>query len=106
MGELNSTVNVGFFAGHNWTKRQVMGTENRPPTETELEQMRELIGEAMRAGALGLSTGLRYVPGAYSETEEVVELAKVAASHGGIYVSHMRDEGPGRDLEWSSRSPS
>jgi N-acyl-D-aspartate/D-glutamate deacylase len=95
MAELNSTVNVGFFAGHNWTKRQVMGTENRPPTETELEQMRELIGEAMRAGALGLSTGLRYVPGAYSETEEVVELAKVAASHGGIYVSHMRDEGPG-----------
>ncbi len=95
MAELESTVNVGFFAGHNWVKRRAMGTENRPPTDAELEQMRVLVEEAMQDGALGLSTGLRYVPGAYAETEEVIELAKVAARYGGIYVSHMRDEGPG-----------
>jgi N-acyl-D-aspartate/D-glutamate deacylase len=95
MAELRSSVNIGFFAGHNWVREQVMGTENRPPTEAELEQMKDLVSEIMQDGALGISTGLRYVPGTYAETEEVIELAKVAAQHGGIYVSHLRDEGPG-----------
>lgn len=95
MARLESGPNVGFFAGHNWARRQVMGTENRAPTSAELDRMKTLVDEAMRDGALGLSTGLRYIPGAYSETDEVVELARVAARHGGIYVSHMRDEGPG-----------
>ncbi len=92
---LDVAVNVGFFAGHTWTRRQVLGMENRAPTEGELGQMRVLVDSTMRQGALGLSTGLLYVPAAYAETEEVIELAKVASAHGGIYVSHMRNEASG-----------
>lgn len=95
MDALEVAPNVGFFAGHNWTRRRVSGTEDRPSTAEELDQMGSLVRQSMEAGALGLSTGLRYVPGAYAETDEVIELAKVAAEHDGIYVSHMRDEGPG-----------
>lgn len=95
VARLSSAPNVGFFAGHNWIRRRVMGAADRAPTAEELERMKALVEEAMQDGALGLSTGLRYVPGAYAETEEVIELARVAARHGGIYVSHMRDEGPG-----------
>lgn len=87
--------NVGFFAGHTWTRRRVLGMDDRPPTGDELEEMKRLVAESMEDGALGLSTGLRYTPAAYAETDEVVELARVASRHGGIYVSHMRDEGPG-----------
>ena len=84
-----------FWAGHTWTRQQVMGNENREPTPDELEEMRELVRESMRQGAMGLSTGLLYVPANYAETEEVIELAKVAREFGGIYVSHMRNEGAG-----------
>jgi N-acyl-D-aspartate/D-glutamate deacylase len=87
--------NIGFFAGHTWTRMQVLGMENRAPDSDELQQMRELVEESMRQGALGLSTGLLYVPANYAETEEVIELAKVASQHGGIYVTHMRDEATG-----------
>ena len=87
--------NVGFFAGHTWTRRQVLGNENRAPTADELEQMRALVDQTMQEGALGLSTGLLYVPANFAETEEVIELAKVAARYGGIYVTHMRDESTG-----------
>jgi N-acyl-D-aspartate/D-glutamate deacylase len=87
--------NVGFFAGHSWVRRQVLGMENRAPTTQELERMKALVEQSMKQGALGLSTGLLYVPAFYAKTEEVIELAKVAARHGGIYVTHMRDEGPG-----------
>ncbi|NIU30221.1 MAG: D-aminoacylase, partial [Gemmatimonadetes bacterium] len=82
--------NVGFFAGHSWTRKRVLGMEDRAPTEAELEEMRRLVDETMGDGALGLSTGLLYVPANFAETEEVIELARVAARHGGIYVSHMR----------------
>ncbi len=92
---LDVAPNVGFFAGHTWTRRQVLGTENRAPTADELAEMRSLVEQSMEQGAIGLSTGLLYVPANYAETEEVIELAKVAARHGGIYVSHMRDEGRG-----------
>lgn len=92
---LEMAPNVGWFAGHTWTRRQVMGMENRAPTPEELERMKALVDESMRQGALGLSTGLLYVPANFAETEEVIELAKVAAAHGGIYVSHMRNEGSG-----------
>lgn len=95
MERLESAPNVGFFAGHNWARRRVMDTENRAPEAAELEEMKRLVEEAMRDGALGFSTGLRYIPGNYALTEEVVALARVAARYGGIYVSHMRDEGPG-----------
>lgn len=92
---LQTAPNVAFFAGHTWTRKQVMGMENRAPTAEELERMKALVDEAMRDGAMGLSTGLLYVPANFAETEEVIELAKVAAEHGGIYVSHMRNEASG-----------
>ena len=92
---LETAPNIGFFAGHSWTRTQVMGMANRAPTDAELDEMRALVDESMRDGALGLSTGLLYVPANFAETEEIIELAKVAASHGGIYVSHMRNEGSG-----------
>ncbi len=95
MSELKVAPNIGFFAGHSWARTKVIGLENRAPTAGELEQMKALVEESMKAGALGLSTGLIYVPANYAKTEEVIELAKVAARHGGIYVSHMRDEAAG-----------
>jgi len=87
--------NIGFFAGHSWTREQVIGMEDRAPTPEELDEMRDLVREAMEDGALGLATGLLYVPANYAETEEVIELAKVAAEYGGIYYTHMRDEARG-----------
>jgi N-acyl-D-amino-acid deacylase len=71
----------------------VMGEGRRAPTAKELERMRRLTDEAMRNGAWGMSTGLQYVPGAYADTDELVEMARVVGAHGGIYASHMRDEG-------------
>jgi len=84
--------NVGFYAGHGTIREAVMGLENRAPTDDELDRMREMVRDEMRAGALGLSTGLFYTPGSFSDTAEVIELAKVAAAFGGVYDSHMRDE--------------
>jgi N-acyl-D-aspartate/D-glutamate deacylase len=95
MERLEVAPNIGFFAGHSWVRREVLGLENRAPTPEELDRMRELVDASMRQGALGLSTGLVYVPANYARTEEVIELAKVAARHGGIYVTHMRDEARG-----------
>ncbi|WP_420449161.1 N-acyl-D-amino-acid deacylase family protein [Candidatus Palauibacter sp.] len=87
--------NIGFFAGHTWTRERVIGMEDRAPTAEELDEMRDLVRETMEDGALGFSTGLLYVPANYAETEEVIELAKVAAEYGGIYYTHMRDEARG-----------
>lgn len=87
--------NFAMFIGHGSIREAVMGTADREPTPEELERMKALVADGMRDGALGLSTGLAYVPGNYATTEEVVELARVAASYGGIYISHMRDEGAG-----------
>jgi N-acyl-D-aspartate/D-glutamate deacylase len=84
--------NVAFFTGHGTAREQALGLEDRAPTDDELEQMREFVANDMRAGALGLSTGLFYRPGSYAETDEVIELAKVAAEFDGIYDSHLRDE--------------
>jgi len=92
---LDVAPNVGFFAGHTWTRKQVLGLENRAPDHDELQAMRDLVEETMKQGALGLSTGLLYVPANYAETEEIIELAKVAAAYGGIYVTHMRNEATG-----------
>jgi len=92
---LEVTPNVGFFAGHTWTRKQVLGLENRAPNHDEMQAMRDLVEETMKQGALGLSTGLLYVPANYAETEEVIELAKVASAYGGIYVTHMRNEATG-----------
>lgn len=92
MASLEIAPNVGFFAGHSWTRQQVLGLENRAPTPAELERMKGLVEQTMKDGALGLSTGLLYVPANYAETEEIIELAKVAARYGGLYYTHMRDE--------------
>ncbi|HEX9700461.1 MAG TPA: D-aminoacylase [Acidobacteriota bacterium] len=95
LDSLEVALNVGFFAGHTWTRRRVLGNDNRAPTAGELDEMRRLVDQTMREGALGLSTGLLYVPANFAETEEVIALAEVAARHGGIYVTHMRDEATG-----------
>ena len=72
-----------------------MGTANRAPTPDELARMESMVAQSMRDGAFGMSTGLRYIPGFYSNTDEVVALSKVAADSGGIYTSHLREEGLG-----------
>ena len=84
--------NVGFYAGHTWTRKQVIGLENRAPTDDELEKMRWYVEETMKQGAIGFTTGLLYVPANFAKPEEVIELAKVASRYDGIYVSHMRNE--------------
>lgn len=88
-----ASINFATLIGHNSVRREVMGTDRRPPTPEELEQMKALVAQAMDDGAVGFSTGLQYVPGTYAETEEIVELAKVAGARGGLYTSHMRNEG-------------
>ena len=89
---LQKSVNVGTFLGQGSVREAVLGVENRAPTPAELDAMRGLVVQGMEDGAFGLSSGLFYVPGAFSRTDEVVELARVAGCRGGIYVSHMRDE--------------
>ncbi|MFN0106412.1 MAG: N-acyl-D-amino-acid deacylase family protein [Bryobacteraceae bacterium] len=86
-------VNITALIGHNAIRSAVMGTANRAPTATELANMQALVAQGMRDGAVGFSTGLWYVPGTYSQTNEVIELAKAAAPFGGVYATHMRDEG-------------
>jgi len=87
--------NVAFFSGLNWTRKKVMGLENRPATQEELDSMKYYVGQSMKQGALGFSVGQIYVPGLYSSTEEIIALAKVAAKYNGIYITHMRNEGSG-----------
>lgn len=87
-------VNAFSFVGHNWVRRHVMGMENRAPSPQELDQMRALVRQGMEEGAYGLSSGLFYLPGNYAETEEVIELNRVAAEYpGAIYDTHDRDLG-------------
>ena len=88
-------MNGAFLTGHNTIRRQVMQLADRDPTPAELDRMRGMVAQAMHEGAFGLSTGLRYLPGTFSKTDEVVALSKVAADSGGIYTSHLREEGLG-----------
>jgi N-acyl-D-amino-acid deacylase len=85
--------NVALLIGHGSVRREVLGTVDRSPTPPELDRMRSLVREAMAAGAFGLSSGLFYVPGSFARTEELVELARAAGESGGLYTSHIRDEG-------------
>jgi N-acyl-D-amino-acid deacylase len=87
-----SGVNLATFVGATQVREYVVGFDNRPPTTTELEQMKQLVAAAMRDGALGLSTSLQYVPARFAKTDEIVELAKVARQYGGIYATHQRSE--------------
>ena len=91
--KLGLGINVGSLVGHNSVRAEVMGSANRAATPEEIRKMQSLIDRGMREGAVGFSTGLEYVPGTYSNTAEVIALAKAAAAHGGVYTSHMRDEG-------------
>lgn len=86
-------VNLGTLIGHNSVRSKVMGLDNRAPTAEEQLKMEQIVEQAMRDGAVGFSTGLIYLPGTFSKTDEVVGLAKAASRHGGIYASHIRDEG-------------
>jgi N-acyl-D-amino-acid deacylase len=85
--------NAAHLVGHGAIRTAAMGFEAREPTPKEIEMMKVLTAEAMEAGAFGLSTGLIYPPGIFAKTEEIVELAKVTASYGGVYDSHIRGEG-------------
>jgi N-acyl-D-amino-acid deacylase len=90
--ETGIALNLGMLIGHNNVRDAVMGNDNRAPTQQEQARMEALVKDAMDVGAFGLSTGLIYLPGTYSETDEVVALARVAAAGGGIYASHIRNE--------------
>ncbi len=85
-------LNVGTFVGAGGLRAYVVGQEQRAATPDEIARMRTLVEEAMQDGALGLSTSLQYVPGRFASTEEIIELARVAKAHGGIYISHQRSE--------------
>lgn len=88
-----STVNVAVLAGHATLRRQVMGDDfRRAATPAEITRLEALVDQEMRSGAVGFSTGLEYEVGSYASTEEVVSMARVAAKHGGFYISHIRDE--------------
>ena len=87
-----SGINLGTFVGATQVRAYVVGFDNRPPSSSELEQMKQLVAEAMQDGALGLSTSLQYVPARFAGTDEIVELAKVAQQYGGIYATHQRSE--------------
>ncbi len=91
--ERPAAVNFATLFGHNTVRSAVMGSDNRLPKAAELARMKSLVWKAMADGAIGFSTGLQYVPGTYAQTPEITELARVAANAGGIYTSHMRNEG-------------
>jgi dihydroorotase/N-acyl-D-amino-acid deacylase len=86
-------LNLGTYVGAAQVRQAVLGDDDRAPTTEELEQMKKLVTEAMRQGAMGISTALIYPPGHYAKTEELIELAKVSGQYGGIYATHMRSEG-------------
>jgi dihydroorotase/N-acyl-D-amino-acid deacylase len=88
-----SAINFALFVGADNPREMVIGDVNRPPTADEMRQMEQIVDQAMREGAIGLSTSLIYLPAMYSTTDEIINLAKVAAKYGGVYFSHIRDEG-------------
>jgi N-acyl-D-amino-acid deacylase len=85
-------INIATFVGAGGLRNYVVGRDDRPATPAELDEMRRLVGRAMEDGALGLSTSLQYVPDRFASTQEIVELAKVAARYGGVYFTHQRSE--------------
>lgn len=88
-------INFATYVGATSVRRMVLGDEDRQPTPEQLEEMKRLVGESMRAGAVGLSSALEYAPAPYARTEELIALAREAAQSGGIYATHMRSEGDG-----------
>lgn len=92
LAERPVAVNIGTYSGHNDLRRRVMGDARALATDAQIAAMGKLLTADMEAGAMGLSTGLIYVPGVFSDTREVLALAHVAAAHGGRYISHIRNE--------------
>lgn len=90
-----TAVNVASTVGAGLVRASAMGYEDREPTDEEMERMRRLVDEAMRQGAVGLSSGMEYPPNSYFSTEQMAALAEPAARHGGIYLTHIRNEGDG-----------
>ncbi|HET6958292.1 MAG TPA: D-aminoacylase [Vicinamibacterales bacterium] len=88
----HTAINVATFVGAGSIRNYVIGKDDRPATAAELDQMRQLVAQAMEHGALGVSTSLQYVPDRFASTDEIVELAKVAARYGGVYFTHQRSE--------------
>jgi len=86
-------INLASYVGATSIRRMVIGDDNRPPTAAELERMKQLVRDAMRDGAVGLSSSLQYSPAPYASTEELIALAAESAKLGGIYATHMRSEG-------------
>jgi dihydroorotase/N-acyl-D-amino-acid deacylase len=86
-------INIGTYVGAAQVREAVIGDDDRAPTAQELEQMKGMVEQSMKDGAMGVSTALIYPPGHYAKTEELIELAKVAGQYGGLYASHMRSEG-------------
>lgn len=95
LAKIGIGINVGYLVPHNSVKDSVMGTVSRLPTADEMARMKALVAQGMSDGAFGISTGLRYLPGNFSKIEEVIEVSRVAAAAGGIYTSHLREEGLG-----------
>lgn len=93
--EVKPSVNIVPLVGHGTIRAAVLGYGPEKPSGKDIEKMKELTEEAMKSGAFGVSTGLIYIPGTFATTEEIIEVAKVAASYGGIYATHMRNEGVG-----------
>lgn len=89
---LHPSINIASLVGHNTVREQVMKRDNRAPGAEEQQKMEALVEQAMKEGAVGLSTGLIYIPGTFAKTDEVVGLAKAAARYNGIYASHIRNE--------------
>src|SRR5207244_4924987 len=92
LGKQGAGVNLGTFVGATQVREYVIGYDDRPPTPAELEQMKKLVADAMKDGALGVSTSLQYVPARFAKTNDIVELAKVAHQYGGIYITHQRSD--------------
>ena len=90
---LGLPLNVGLLIGHGSIRASVMGFEAREPTPAELEQMKSMVEAGMKEGAFGFSTGIKYAPGCYAKTDEIIELAKVTSKYRGIYTSHIRNQG-------------
>ncbi|MBO9593816.1 MAG: D-aminoacylase [Niabella sp.] len=93
LDSLKLSINVATLIGHNDVRRAVLGRANRAPSAEELKKMETLTMQAMKDGAVGLSTGLIYIPGTYAHSDEIIALAKVVARYHGVYATHMRSEG-------------
>ena len=93
LAKQGSSINLGTYVGAGQVRKKVLGQVNRAPTPDELKDMEEFVGDAMLDGAMGISTALIYAPSNYAQTDELIALAKIASKYGGIYATHMRNEG-------------